>query len=168
MKKVVMIIAENNFRDEELFKPREIFLKEGFSVKVASTSLNEASGMLGGKFTPEMLVKDIDVKDFDAVVFVGGGGAEQYWDDPLAHKIARDAVSQKKVLGAICIAPVILARAGVLRDKIATAWAPDSGHLTALGVNYTGEQVEQDGKIITGSGPKAAEAFGRKIAEALK
>jgi len=168
MKKVVMIIAEKDFRDEELLEPKEILLKSGYSVKVASTSLDEATGMLGAKVKPDMLVKDIDVKDFDAVVFIGGGGAEQYWDDPLAHDIAREAVKQKKLLAAICIAPVTLARAGLLRDKNATVWAPDSGSLASAGANYTGESVEQDGKIITGSGPKAAKAFGNRIAEALK
>jgi hypothetical protein len=46
-KKILMIIASQNFRDEELFKPRELFIKEGMEVILASSSSLEVSrGML--------------------------------------------------------------------------------------------------------------------------
>lgn len=46
-KKILMIVAPDKFRDEEFSHPREIFLKEGAIVTVASNSLGEAKGMLG-------------------------------------------------------------------------------------------------------------------------
>ncbi|RLE07865.1 hypothetical protein DRJ00_07325, partial [Candidatus Aerophobetes bacterium] len=46
-KKAVMVIAEKNFRDEELFEPKKILEAEGVKVIVASTSFNIARGMLG-------------------------------------------------------------------------------------------------------------------------
>ncbi|MCD6082498.1 DJ-1/PfpI family protein, partial [Candidatus Aerophobetes bacterium] len=113
-KKAVMIIAEKNFRDEELFEPKKILEAEGVKVIVASTSFNTARGMLGGKVKPDMLLSEIKVDDYDAIIFVGGSGASQYWNDSLAHNIAKEAVEKNKVLGAICIAPVTLANAGVL------------------------------------------------------
>jgi putative intracellular protease/amidase len=53
-KKILMIIASQNFRDEELFKPRELFIKEGMEVILASSSLEVSRGMLGGTAKPDI------------------------------------------------------------------------------------------------------------------
>jgi len=166
-KKAVMIIAEKNFRDEELFEPKKILEAEGVKVIVASTSFNTARGMLGGKVKPDMLLSEIKVDDYDAIIFVGGSGASQYWNDSLAHNIAKEAVEKNKVLGAICIAPVTLANAGVLTGKKATVWPSERGKIEARGAIYTGESVQIEGKIITAEGPQAARKFGEAIAKAL-
>ena len=166
-KKAVMIIAEKNFRDEELFEPKKILEAEGVKVIVVSTSFNTARGMLGGKVKPDMLLSEIKVDDYDAIIFVGGSGASQYWNDSLAHNIAKEAVEKNKVLGAICIAPVTLANAGVLRGKKATVWPSERGKIEARGAIYTGESVQIEGKIITAEGPQAARKFGEAIAKAL-
>lgn len=166
-KKVVMIIASNNFRDEELLKPREVLEKNGVTVTVASSSLKEAKGMLGAKLKPDILFADITVADYDAVIFVGGSGADEYWDNPVAHKIAIDANSTKKIIGAICIAPVTLAKAGLLKNKKATTYSSTVKDVQAAGANYTGADVERDGNIITASGPAAAQKFGETLVKAL-
>lgn len=168
MKKAVMIIAEDGFRDEELLQPKEILEKNGIEVKVASTTLKEAKGVLGVKVKPDILVSDIKINDFDAVIFIGGAGSSQYWDDPIAHRLAQDAVHKDKIVAAICIAPVTLAKAGILKGKRATVWSSEAGQLKSAGVDYTGEPVEKDGKVITAAGPFAAHEFGEKIVEALK
>ncbi len=166
-KKVVMIIAEKDFRDEELLEPKKILQDEGAGVTVASTTLRPATGMFGAKAKPDILASEVKVDDYDAVILVGGAGASQYWNDSTAHTIAREAVQKDKILCAICIAPVTLANAGVLSGKKATVWASERGKLEAKGASYTGEPVEVAGKIITGSGPQAAQEFGRAIARAL-
>lgn len=167
MKKVLMIIAQDGFRDEELLEPKEILERNGIEVKVASTSLTQARGMLGAKIKPDILVSDINVRDFAAVIFVGGIGASQYWDDPIAHKLAQDALDTNRIVAAICIAPVTLAKAGILSGKRATVWSSEAGQLKAEGANYTGRAVEKDGNIITASGPAAAREFGNEIVKAL-
>ncbi|MFN3531988.1 MAG: DJ-1/PfpI family protein [Candidatus Brocadia sp.] len=166
-KKAVMIIASNNFRDEELLKPREVLEKNGVTVTVASSSLKEAKGMLGAKVKPDILFTDINVADYDAIIFVGGSGADEYWDNPTAHKIATDANSAKKIVGAICIAPVTLAKAGLLKNKKATTYSSTINDIKSAGANYTGADVERDGNIITASGPAAAQKFGETIVKAL-
>ena len=167
VKKVVMIIAQDGFRDEELLQPKNFLEKQGIEVKVASTTLATAKGMLGARVKPDILVKDINVRDFDAIIFVGGMGASQYWYDPLAHKLAQDAVNTGKILGAICIAPVTLAEAGILKDKRVTCWSSEAGKLKAKGADYTALPVEKDGNIITASGPSAANQFAEEILKAL-
>lgn len=166
-KKAVMIIASNNFRDEELLKPREVLEKHGVAVTVASSSLKESTGMLGAKITPDILFSTINVADYDAVIFVGGSGASEYWDNPTAHKIANDANNAKKIVGAICIAPVTLAKAGLLKNKQATTYSSTINDIKSTGAKYTGADVERDGNIITASGPAAAQQFGEAIVKAL-
>jgi protease I len=167
-KTVVMIIAQGNFRDEELLQPKQVLESNGVEVKVASTTLSEVKGMLGVKVKPDILVRDINVRDFDAIVFVGGIGAGRYWDDPIAHKLAREAFNSNRIVAAICIAPVTLARAGILKGKKATVWSSEVEKLRKKGAIITGKNVERDGNIITASGPFAAGEFGEEIFNALK
>jgi len=167
-KKAVMIIASQKFRDEELVEPKNILEKEGIKVTVASSSLKEAKGMLGAKVKPQKLIKDVKVKDYDLVVFVGGSGAKEYFNDKTAHKIAQDALREKKVLGAICIAPSILANAGVLKGLNATVYKSEKGNLEKQKAKYTGKPVEKAGNIITADGPKAAKEFGKALLDVLR
>lgn len=168
MKKAVFIIAPVNFRDEEFREPKAILEKAGVAVTVASSTTGIAKGKLGLTVKPDIMLKDVIVADYDAVVFIGGGGAEVYLDDAQAHRIAQEAHKQAKLLAAICIAPAILARAGVLKGKKATVFPGDEGELKAHGAVYTGAAVEKDGMIITGAGPQAAVQFGQALAEALR
>ncbi|MBP7215726.1 MAG: DJ-1/PfpI family protein, partial [Candidatus Omnitrophica bacterium] len=138
------------------------------SVEIYSTALTEAVGMLGARITPTMRFADIKIENFDAIVFIGGSGASQYWDDPFAHKLAKDAVAFNKVLGAICIAPVTLAKAGVLKSKRATVWSEEADMLKLSGAVYSGNPVERDGKIITAAGPFAASEFAEALVAALQ
>ena len=167
MKKAVMIIAHKVFRDEELLVPKKILEDKGIEVKVASTSLSEARGKLGAVILPDMLISDINVNDFDAFISVGGKGSLQYWNDPLAHKIFKDAFSSGKLVAGICSGAVTLAKAGILKGKQATAFSGDAGELISAGVNYTANPVEKDGRVITASGPSAAAGFAEEIVKEL-
>ncbi len=167
-KKVLMVIASSQFRDEEYQKPRAILEREGASVTVASSSLKEAVGMLGLKVKPDILLESAKMDSFDAVVFVGGMGSTEYWENPTAHALAKTAYDSGKLTSAICLAPMTLANAGLLKGKRATIWRDAAGDFKTKGVVYTAKAVEKDGKLITGSGPEAAEAFGKALVEALK
>jgi protease I len=166
-KNVLIIIAAQNFRDEEYEKPRRILEEEGARVTVASTSLNPSKGVRGMIVKPDVLLQDVNPNDFQAVIFVGGVGSRQYFDDPIAHSIARKMFDDDKIVSAIFIAPVILVNAGLLADKKATVFSSEIGTLRAKGVNYTNVPVAKDGNIVTACGPEAAEQFGRILTEAL-
>jgi protease I len=82
--------------------------------------------------------------------------------------LARDFYDSGKIVAAICLAPAILAKAGLLSGVKATCTPDEEENLVAGGAEYTGAPVEVDGKIVTGSGPDAARRFGEKIVELLK
>ena len=114
-----------------------------------------------------MALRDVDVSDYDRVAFIGGSGAGALASDSDALHLAQETARAGKPLGAICIAPTILAKARVLSGKKATVW--DSGGeqaalLEKYGAEYTGELVTVDGLIVTANGPLAAEEFGKTLA----
>jgi len=167
MKKVVMIIAQEGFRDEELLHPKVVLEKAGVKVDIASTAVKQAKGKLGAIVVPNKLVSDVKALDYDAVIFVGGPGCIQYWHDKTAHSIVKDFSASNKITAGICSGAVILANAGVLMGKKATSFPGDRQAMIDMGVNYTAKAVEADGNFITADGPASATVFGEKIAEKL-
>lgn len=165
---VLMVIAKDGFRDEELFVPKEIFETNGVKVVIASKSRGLCKGMLGHEVLADLSLSEVNVDDYDAVIFVGGIGSKQYWDDPVAHQIINDAYKKGKIIAGICLAPVTLGKAGVLKNKRATVWRGAVRQLEATGAIYTGSGVEVDGNIITADGPGSAQGFGEAILKKLR
>ncbi|MEW6103021.1 MAG: DJ-1/PfpI family protein [bacterium] len=166
-KSVCMIVASSDFRDEEFTEPKRIFETSGIKVVVASSKLSPSKGYFGAVAKPEILVENINVDEFDAIVFIGGSGASEYFNNPKALKVAKDSYMKNKVLSAICLAPSILANAGVLKGKKATAFSSEKNNLIKNGAIWTGANVEIDGKIVTADGPNSAHLFGRTILNLL-
>jgi len=164
----VFIAASKNFREEELFETQKQLENASIETVIASSKKGLIKGQSGGKAQARMLLSDIVVDDYDAVIFVGGAGAKEYFADKTAWKIVREAVEKDKVLAAICIAPAILANAGVLDGITATSFKSERARLKKAGARYTSGVVERDGLIITAIGPEASARFGQVIAEAIK
>lgn len=167
-KKALIVIAPENFRDEEFLEPKSVLEAAGVEITVASKGVETAKGALGATAKVDKDISEVNAADYDAVIFVGGTGASTYFNDAQALKIATDAIGLNKVVGAICIAPSILANTGILQGKRATAFSSEEANLKAKGLTYTGEEVTQDGNIITGNGPDASTKFAQTIANELK
>jgi len=166
-KSVLMVVAHYNFRDEEYTAAREKLEAAGAQVTVAST-IKEAVGMHGLKLPVDVLIDEVNPADYDAVVFIGGTGASQYWHDVKAHELARAAAERGKLVAASSHAPVTLAVAGLLKGKKATGHITVFEKLTVGGADYTGSKVERDGNIVTASGANAAREFGETLAQAIR
>jgi protease I len=167
MTTALMVIAPTVFRDEEYAEPKRVLESHGVSVTTASTAPGECIGKLGMRATASISVGDAADRRWDAVVFVGGAGAQVFFDDAAAHRLATAQAGSGRVLAAICVAPSTLARAGLLLGVRATAFASQEQDLRAHGAVWTGDAVTTDGKIVTGNGPEAAEQFGEAVAQAL-
>ena len=175
MAKVLFIIAKKGFRDVEYFIPREILEKAGYTITVASNSKagETAIGADDGEVKIDLNYTKAKIDDFDAVIFIGGPGALENLDNAESYRLIQETVAKDKILGAICIAPAILAKVGVLKNKKATVWSSTFNKsgievLKNNSADYIGENVIQDGKIITANGPLVAKEFGEKLLSVLR
>ncbi|MEI8349956.1 MAG: DJ-1/PfpI family protein [Candidatus Omnitrophota bacterium] len=165
---ILMVVPNADFRDEELLLPKKIFEEAGYKVEIAAAKQGKAKGVLGAEVTVERTLDQIQVEAYDALVLVGGPGAQVYWDDSRLHHLVQAMFKRNKVIGAICLAPVSLANAGILQDKKATVWHSEAKRLGLGGAQYLSDDVVSDGKVITANGPQAAEQFAKKFLEELK
>ncbi|MDA3856599.1 MAG: DJ-1/PfpI family protein [Candidatus Woesearchaeota archaeon] len=165
--KVLMIIAPSEFRDEEYLVPKEIFEVRDLEVITASKGVKLAKGKLGAEVKVDLDISEVKVTDYAAVVLIGGMGALIYENDEVISKILNEAKENYILIGAICIAPRILANNGLLEGFKATAWNGDSKQskfLEEKGATFVDEAVVEDKSLITANGPEAAKEFGLKIA----
>jgi len=170
-KKILMIVAPERFRDEEFFEPRGVFEQNGFSVTVGSTRLGKAAGVLGGSVDVDVLIDDVSADGFDAITISGGGGSKVFlWNNPKLHALLNDAFSKGKVVSAICISPVVLAKAGLLKGKAAAIFNADDAIAAMIesGAELKQDAVVRDGNIVTGNGPECSGLFGETVLSAIQ
>ena len=163
MANVLMIIAPERFRDEEIFETQAELRQAGHQTVIASTRIGACCGSRGGEVVAVMTLEQVNCAGYDAFVFVGGGGSKVLWSNRAAWQIAQEADQRGKVLAAICLAPVILAHAGVLAGKQATVAGTEAKTIEDHGAHYTGSSVTVDGRLVTANGPKSSRLFGRQI-----
>ncbi len=167
-KRVLMVIAPDGYKEEELSVPRDIFIEHGAEVDVASTHRGIARGMSGHEMKVNLSLDDVDISDYDAIVIAGGVGSKQYlWNDPRLIALVRDAYAANRTVAAICLSPVVLARAGILTDKECTAYPAARDEMIKNGCRYTGGDVVVSGNIVTAKGPECATEFAIEISNVM-
>lgn len=174
-RRILMIIAPDQFRDEELLVPRQRFEREGWSVDTVSTRTGESQGMLGAvenvRHDLGYAEEQIRQQAYDAAIVVGGMGSPEYlWNDAQLHGALKQVKEQGRVVAAICLSGAVLAKAGLLNGKRATVWEmPESvAVFKENGVDYTGEPVTVDGNFVTANGPDAAADFAEAVLTRIK
>ena len=175
MKKILFLIAQNNFRDEEFKKPKAILEKAGESVCVASETTNVAVGKFGLQVMPDMGVSEAfrRVDEFKGVVVVGGGGCMALASNSYVMRLLKRAREKRKLIAAICWAPRVLAKAGVLKGLHVTASCEGTDsdiakEICSKGAIFDDGNVVIDGRVITANGPAAASDFGEAILKKLQ
>jgi len=168
--KILIAVAPERFRDEELMVPLAAFQKAGIAYEIASIHRGPCSGMLGAKTTATRAFGDVDQNLYGAIVIIGGGGSQIYlWNDPVLRKIVQSFHASQKIIAAICLSPVVLAHAGILKGIKATFFeSPDSvREMKSGGAVLVNKPVVVDGRIITANGPAAAQEFAGAILSAI-
>jgi deglycase len=106
----------------------------------------------------DLPLSEVKVEEYDAVVYIGGFGCQDQWNDEEVHQIARDALAQGKVIGAIGCAPTILAYAGIMKGKRSAICDKDAyvkfgkdycQILESQGAICSSNSIERDGLIVT-------------------
>jgi protease I len=167
-RKALLIVPSINFRDEEFFGTQRILKEAGIAVVTASFKTGTLMGMSGGITASEITLDKVNVEDFNAVIFIAGTGATEYFNNQLILEITRRAAAGRKVIAAISTTPAILADAGVLKGVRATGHLSVREQMLMGGATYTGTTLERDGMIITSSDFSAVTPFARAIVAALK
>jgi protease I len=159
--KILMLLAEKDFRDVEYLVPRAFFERSGAEVCTLSGT-EIATGRFGYRVKTDFLLPesaDLSV-DFDGVFIVGGSGVLDYEKNDLVEDLIKNFVQEKKPVAAICAAPRNLLKWGLLAEKKFTGWNGDNffpGACAGSDAIFVDEEVVVDGKLVTGNGPEAAE-----------
>jgi protease I len=169
---VVLLIVSNRFDPVEFNKTQSPLVNAGYDVVVGSYTLEPMPDNEGGpRLEADILLSDVQVEDYDAIVFIGNESLI-YTNDSEAHRIAQETVEQGRVLAGLCHGPLVLAKAGVLEGKQATAWfgfgSDVCRQLQRDDVTCTYANVQRDGLIITGKGPDEASTFAGAIIRLLR
>ena len=146
----------------------DIIRRAGLDLQIVSiTGELTVTGAHGIRVEADALLEDVDFFDADMLIFPGGlPGATNLADYSDLNERLRDHVYLGRPVAAICAAPLVLGRLGLLDGKRATCYPGFEGELR--GASCTGALVEVDGQFITGKGPAAVFEFGYTLVELMK
>lgn len=126
------------------------------------------------KVTPEKLLHEIVLEDFDALAIPGGFEEAGFYEDAFSEEfqaVVRHFDEQKKPIATICVASLILGHSGILQHRQATTYNhPTSKRLAQLkgyGVAIVNERIVQTDHIITSSNPGTAFDVAFRLLETL-
>jgi 4-methyl-5(b-hydroxyethyl)-thiazole monophosphate biosynthesis len=164
MNKIYLFLADG-FETVEALAPTDVMRRAGLDVTTVSImgrpTVVSAHGI---GVVADALFDEVDFSDADALVLPGGSqGTENLSAHALLRSLIGKANSEGKIIAAICAAPMVFGRMGLLDGRRATCYPGCEGDLT--GARYTATAVEQDGNIITACGPAASFEFGFAIVE---
>jgi 4-methyl-5(b-hydroxyethyl)-thiazole monophosphate biosynthesis len=114
--------------------------------------------------TPEMLIEDLNVDDFDALAIPGGFEEAGFYDDAFSDKflnVIREFDKQGKIIASICVAAIPVGKSGVLEGRTATTYNLSNGRrqdqLAKFNVNVIPDQpIVIDKNIVTSYNPSTA------------
>lgn len=155
---------------EELEAVTIIDLLRRADVDVVTAGLHEGPvrASRGTVLLPDTTLESVLHEPFDMIVLPGGmPGMENLRKDGRLISLLRKTAGEGKYTAAICASPVVLAEAGLLEGRKATAYP---GFLEKLGredLELTDDPVVRDGKVITSRGPGTAMDFALELVEIL-
>ena len=164
---MILVFLANGFEETEAIAPIDILRRNGqkvVTVGIGEEVITSSHGVTVATDTTEI---DAVVSDeVDMIVLPGGmPGTLNLEKSRTVQDFIDYCAANGKYIGAICAAPSILGRKGLLKGKKATCFPGFEEFLD--GAEFTGAPVEQDGNIITARGAGVALEFGLKLVEVL-
>lgn len=163
---VYMFFADG-FEEMEAFTSVDLLKRVGIQVEMVSVTDDEiVRGAHGINVLCDKNIVNCDFADAALMMMPGGvGNANALAESKDVARALTAFAKAGKPIAAICAAPMVLGKLGIMKGKRATCYPGFEVHLE--GAEYTGKLVEQDGNIITGKGPGAALPFALKLVEFL-
>lgn len=161
------VLLADGFEEIEALTPVDLLRRAGCHVVTIAVAQNPVMGAHGIAVTADRTADAVDLSaPFDLVLFPGGmPGATNLDENPFTDVILSAAAEHGAVVSAICAAPLVLGKRGLLCGKRATCYPGFESHLAGAIVEDV--PVVTDGNIITGAAMGAAETFGLALVDAL-
>lgn len=165
MKKILTVLADG-FEETEAVAVVDVLKRAGLQVCLAGLDSAVVRGAHDIRITADALLEEVKNDTFDAVYLPGGlPGATNLLASAAVGEILKTTAARGGIVSAICAAPIVLARHGLLTGKTFTMYPGFEDYLD--GLEPTGRAAERCGNVVTGKGPGAVFAFAAKLAEAL-
>lgn len=163
---MVYLMLADGFEVTEALTTVDVLRRAGLEVLTVGVTGKTVNASCNIKVEADITPDELEVDRLDAVVLPGGMpgttnlGASEFVDGVLDFAIEND-----KLICAICAAPSVLAKKGILNGKNATCFP--GCEVNEDKVNYTGDFAVRDGKVITGKGAGCTINFALLVAESL-
>lgn len=160
-----MLFADG-FEDTEAIASRDVLVRAG--IEVVDASINENSEVVASHKVYLNRLKrlsELNLAEFSGIILPGGSqGVNNLLNSKEVIELVRRFYSEDKYVCAICAAPMVLSKAGILNDKRFTCYPGCEEGLEGI---YTGEEVVVTDKIVTARSMLYSVQFGLKIVELL-
>lgn len=166
--KNILIPLVDGFEEIEFTSIVDVLRRLELNVIVAGINSLDATGAHGITIEADLLLSEVDTSDshsFDALVLPGGVASFTLRDNEDIVRLTREFHSDGLLVAALCAAPIVLAKADILRGKNACAFPAVLDTLREAGAVLHDTSVIRDADIITGEGPAAALEFAYAVAE---
>jgi protein deglycase len=163
MKKVLVTLAPG-FEEIETITVVDILRRAGAKVTIAATVPGVIEGSRSIKIAPDDMLETIMEKEFDLIFLPGGQpGTENLKNDLRVVKLLQKMQDQEKYISAICAAPTILQKAGIVNNRSITCHPSVKSQFDT----YIDDRVVIDGKLVTSQSPGTAMELALKLVEIL-
>ncbi len=164
MPKLALILAEG-FEEVEALAPVDLLRRA--KIECMTVSLGSERLVPGSHGIPVLADTSFEEADFDAcdgVILPGGlKGTKRLYADERVEALLRRFAAAGKLTAAICAAPTVLCKAGLLEGRHAICYPDMEAQLT--GAILTREKAVRDGTVITSRGMGTSLPFGLMIVE---
>ena len=163
----IMVPFADGFEEIEAITNIDVLRRAEINVITISLEKKIVEGAHNIEFITEGNINDVDITQLEGIVLPGGmPGAVNLRDDKKIIDIVKELYKNNKLIGAICAAPIVLEKAGIINDKKVTSYPGFENKLKSC--EYKSDRVVIDGNIITGRGPGTALEFALSIVRYLK
>ena len=161
---MVYILLAPGFEEAEALVPADLLRRAGVETALVSVTGEPVPGSHGVTVTADTDLDGADLSRAEMIVLPGGGpGHKNLGAEPRVERLVREAADRGLWVAAICAAPTLLGRWGLLEGKQAVCYPGMEEGLAGAKVRA----VVVDGKIITGRAAGSAFDFGLALVEAL-
>lgn len=159
---MIAVLIADGFEEIEALTPVDMLRRAGLDVKTVAIGSKIAIGSHKIPVVCDMTKDEVDLDTVSAVVFPGGMPGSLNLDaSPFTDKIIESVTKRGGHLAAICAAPLVLGRRGLLEGKRATCYPGFESELK--GAVITDSDVVTDGNITTGRGMTVSLPFAEEL-----